>query len=54
MSAGPFIIVWEELWPKIMERSRNIPGGRVVFWLDEERLALDLLLKLETGSFCCE
>lgn len=51
MSAGPFIIGWEELWPKKMERRRNIPGGRVVFWLDEEGLALNLLLKLETGSF---
>lgn len=51
MSAGPFIIGWEELSPKKMERKRNIPGGRVVFWLDEEGLALILLLKLETGNF---
>lgn len=50
-SAGPFIIGWEDLWPKKMERRRNIPGGRVAFRLDGEGLALNLLLKLETGSF---
>lgn len=54
MSARPFIISWEELLPKKMERRRNIPGGRVEFWHDEEGLALKLILKLETGSFPCE
>lgn len=54
MSVRPFIISWEELLPKKMERRRNIPGGRVVFWHDEEGLALNLILKLETGSFHCE